>query len=268
MAAFELGGNTVTSYPSGCQRNILFTSFGIRTDSIPALYMTVGELNEIRHEAELLADTSILQVEREVPVRGTILGSDQVEYSGRMDFWVSKADGSEEPHECKATVSRTGFQAMKRNGQPKLNHLAQLVSYLIQMEVQDGVLEYGYYQYPFDPSEQDTSLICTDTMTFKVRIEDDGAITVNGNATPYTALDQLRHMQRTVKTLTTQEIADRPASENAWSSPCRMCPFQATCDKVDAGGMDLEQTLQSAEEDIKNHVDRQPNVYRPKRRPK
>ena len=268
FAAFHLGGSTVTSYPSGCQRNILFTSFGIRTESIPALYMSVGQLNEERHERTLLGWPDVLQIEREMPVRGSIAGSDSVEYSGRIDFWVTTTDGNEEPHECKATVSRTGFQVMKRKGEPKLNHLAQLVSYLIQQEVQDGRLVYGCYEHPYDPTEQDMSLVCTDSLTFRVRIEDDGCITVDGKPTPYTALDQLRHMQQTVKTLTTREFGPRPAVENEWSSPCRMCPFQNTCSQIDVGAADLEQALESAENDIKNAVEREPNVYRPKRKPK
>lgn len=268
MAAFVVGGSTVTSYPGGCQRHILFSSYGIRSASIPPVYSTIGELNEVRHQAALVSQTDVLEAERELPIRGAIAGSDAVEYSGRVDFWVTYQDGTEGPDECKSTVSRTGFQAMKRKGEPKLNHLAQLVSYLLQTQVQDGRLVYGYYQYPWDPKEVDATLVCTDSVTFKIRIEDDGAITVDGKPTPYTALDQLKHMQLTVQTLTNNELGPRPASESAWSNPCNMCPFQATCTEVDTGTLTLDQALDSAERDIKNYVDREVKIYRPKRRPK
>ena len=268
QAAFVVGEEVVTGYPSGCPRNILFASYGIRTESIPEVYQTVGAMNELRHQADLLADSSIVEAEAEVPVRGPIYGSDTVEYSGRIDFWVTHEDGTEVPHECKATVSRAGFQSMKRNAAPKVNHLAQLVSYMLQTETQDAQLVYGYYQYPWSIDHDAPNLECTDSVTFDVRIEDSGTITVGGKPTIYTAQDQLKHMQLAVKTLTENKLTNRPASENAWSNPCNLCPFSNTCDKVDAGLTDLEEILMSAEEDITKVEEREPKIFRPKRRPK
>src|SRR5690606_4176347 len=80
MAAFQLGEITVTSYPSGCLRHILFTAYGLRTEIHP-LYKMIGELHEERHLEKLLSDPRVVEINREVPVKTTIFGRPNVEYS-------------------------------------------------------------------------------------------------------------------------------------------------------------------------------------------
>lgn len=268
MAAFSQADQIVTDYPSGCGRHILISAHGIRNPDIPEAYKIVGELNEVRWQEELTGDTSVTEVLREEPVKGDVYGSEEIKYSGRADFIVTYEDGHEEVHECKATVSKTSRREVLRKGNVKLNHLAQLLSYMIQLELQDGKLVYGYYQYPWSENHDSTELVCTEDRVFKVRIEDDGRVTVDGLPTAYTVLDQLHHMQRVVKILTDKEIADRPALVSTWSSPCRWCPFNQICNEIDATGMDLKTLLLKAEKALEKEQQREPNIFRPKRKPK
>jgi len=263
MAGFSVNDTAITSYNSGCQRSILFAAHGIRNKSIPELYKVIGDMNERRWQNELLADTNVMEAYRESPVKRPVPNT-EVEFSGRADFLVTYADGTEEVHECKATVSRSSFQALKRSGTAKLNHLAQIISYMIQMKFQDGKLIYGYYEYPFGESDE---IYCSDSVVLQVRIEDNGQITVGGNPTVYTVADQLAHLNLVVKTLETNELGPRPASESAWFSPCKMCPFSSVCTAIeDQTETSLEVTLQMAQVALDQAVEREPEVYRPRRK--
>jgi CRISPR/Cas system-associated exonuclease Cas4 (RecB family) len=217
-AAFMYGDIVMTKDSSGCLRKILFSSHGLR-EEIDPIYQEVGKAHEEWVESRLTG------YRREESLRGPISGNDLVQYSGRMDF-ISDTDVIE----CKATVSKRTRLEVIRKGNVKINHLAQIVSYLIQLERTNAKLIVGFY-------EQDNGkFVCTEHREFNVTIDDNGRILVDGTFSGYGAIDQLRHMQRAAKHLAEGTLGPRPQDWDAkYTSPCNYCPFKAACDKVDSG---------------------------------
>lgn len=217
-AAFMFGDLTMTKDSSGCLRRILFASHGLR-DEIDPIYSEVGKAHEEWVESRLKG------FQREVPVRGQVLGTD-VEYSGRADFL-----NEHEIIECKGTISKRVRLDVIRKGNVKINHLAQLVSYLIQLERSNGALIVGFYE-----QNEDKQFICTEHREFKITIDDEGRILIDGTLSGYRVHDQLAHMQRAAKHLAEGTLGPRPADWDAkYTSPCNYCPFKSACDKVDSG---------------------------------
>lgn len=217
-AAFMWGDMVLTKDSSGCLRRILFASLGLR-DEIDPIYSAVGAAHEKWVEERLEG------FEREVPVRGPILGS-EVEYAGRADFL-----NASEVIECKATLSKRARLDVIRKGNVKINHLAQLVSYLIQLEMTNGRLIVGFYQH-----NENNEFECTESREFKITIDDEGRILIDDTLSGYRVHDQLAHMQRAAKHLAEGTLGPRPNDWDAkYTSPCSYCPFKAACDKIDAG---------------------------------
>jgi CRISPR/Cas system-associated exonuclease Cas4 (RecB family) len=235
-AAFLWGDLTLTKDSSGCLRKILFSSHGLR-EEIDPVYAEVGRAHEE------WVNERLEEFEREVPVRGNILGNDSVEYAGRADYL-----NSNEVIECKATLSKRARLDIIRKGNVKINHLAQLVSYLIQLELQQGRLIVGFYE-----QDQDKKFVCTESREFKVTIDDEGRILIDAQISPYRVHDQLAHMQRAAKHLAEGTLGPRPADWDAkYTSPCNYCPFKAACDKYDSG--DQRDPVALAKESLDEHL--------------
>lgn len=261
-AAFVQNGQVVTKYSSGCMRSILFSAHGLRTDLHP-LYAAVGAEHEALHLARLTADPAIVGVERECPVQGLVYGHDVVEYSGRQDFVVTYKDGHKEIHECKATFSKNTRREF-RKGVPVTNHLAQLVSYLGQAELDRGRLVYGYYE-----AEDNGALVCAELKEILVSVDEKGRILTDGVDSGFTAVDQLRHMQISAKHLMAETWGPRPAGwDSKWSSPCSFCVFRSACDHMDQTSLSIDEAFRIADRSIKGIPTAIPavNQYNPKRR--
>lgn len=217
-AAFQWGGITISPSSSGCLRNVLFSSHGLR-DEIPAEFAEVGKAYEDLYAGHLSGD-----VKREVPIKQPVFGSLQVDYSGRIDFIVNNV-----PHECKATTSKNTRREVIRKGKPKLNHVAQLVSYMIHLEVTEGVLAVGFFE-----RDENEKFVLSEEKIFTISIDEDGKILVDGQPSGYRVQDQLAHMQAARGVLEQQSLAPRPDGwQQKWTSPCSFCPFKAACDKLD-----------------------------------
>jgi hypothetical protein len=231
-SGFIQGNQVVTEYNSACLRYILVASKAKRTDLDP-LFAQVGAQHEDWYAA-ILGDEL---ADRELVLKTEILPG--VEYSGRCDF----VDTNGVVHETKATLSKNGLYGMINKGEWKINHLAQLVSYLIYLKRTEGKIAVGYYE---KESESATTFIQKGFRVFTVGIRDSGAIVVDGVDTGLLVMEQLEHRYRAAKILETGAIAGRPRIDSPWKNPCNYCPVKSTCDEYDAGGLGDDEFISAA----------------------
>jgi hypothetical protein len=232
-SAFMIGELVVTDYDSGCLRAILLAANGARTE-IPEIYMKVGAAHEDWYEETVLKkDPRIITYATEVPIKLPIPGVEGVLYSGRMDVLAAHEKVGTVIHETKGTISKNTRLAVIRKGKVKLNQLAQLVSYMIAKECTRGKLVVGYYE------DEDGSLVHQEGRDFKVEIDEDGSILIDGERYEYTVAHQMAHRQAAARTLVSGEIAERPANwDQKWGGPCGNCTFREVCNKFDRGELD------------------------------
>lgn len=246
-SAFMMGDVVVTKYNSGCLRSILAKANGVRDGEIADIYQQVGRVAEDAHEIKLIADN--VRYDRELPLSFQL--SDKVEYSGRVDFYIKDTA----VHEIKAHISRNTRREVIRNRSYITSHLAQLVSYMVRLRAPNGRIICSYYE------DDDGTLVCQESRTFEVTIDDDGSILVDDSPSGYYVPDLLAHQQAAVKVLETGEIAPRPANWNQkYGGPCNLCPFKTACDKHDSEATTTEQFLKDCQSSVANQPAKQPPV--------
>jgi hypothetical protein len=227
-SAFCWGDAVQTEYESGCLRSILLSAHGIRT-SPPKIYMEVGAAHEDAYEQQLKKDPKVTTYRREVPVKQAIPGHDEVTYSGRVDVLAEHEGVGTVIHETKGTISKNTRLSVIRKGKVKLNQLAQLVSYMIALEIPRGKLVVGYYE-----RTEDGKWVACEGREFKVTLADDGAILVDREPSGFSVIDALRHRNKAAQVLADNSIGERPDRWNqSFGGPCTHCPFKSACDKYD-----------------------------------
>jgi hypothetical protein len=217
--------------------------------------MDVGAVHEAVHEQEVKGDPKVASYKREMVIKADI--TDDVQYSGRCDFEVQYYKVGTVIHETKSTVSRSTRDHVIRKGQVKLNHLAQLVSYLIQLKTTRGKIVCGYYEL-----NEVGDYERVEAREFKVTIRDNGAIYIDGEHSGFNVEDQIAHALAAAKVLSEQRIWERPEGHDAkWKSPCTFCPFKKACDKYDAAEITtVSELVEAAREDVKGYVVKEPTV--------
>lgn len=224
-SAFMVGDTVVTKYNSGCLRSILIQSHGIREGDIPKLYQECGAAAEEQHAADLAANGTAFM--REVVIKAPL--TPNVEYSGRADFVCQVPGVGTVVDECKGHTSKNTRRDAIRKGEYNVSYLAQLVSYMVKLRTQKGRLVCGYYE------DDRGKLVRQEERTFKVEIDDDGGIDVDGAPSGYSVADLLAHQRAAARVLEAQEVAARPDKANlSFGGPCTYCPFKAACDAYDA----------------------------------
>lgn len=248
-AAFAIGNAVYTETSSGCLRAIVLSANGIRTDIAPE-YKRVGALHEDLYAVKLGPTLKA----RELPVRREL--SNGVLQSGRMDFILT----NDEIHETKGSYSETVKRGPIGKGEPKLNHLAQLVTYLINAKQPVGKLIYGYYEETPDGKD----LVLKAERAIEVRIGEDGTILIDGAISEWNVADQLKHTELAANALTDSQVPPRPINaDDGYASPCRFCDFRTACDKYDEGGQNT--FFDDAREVVRNHKPAPVKIKRSKR---
>lgn len=161
-------------------------------------------------------------------------------------------------YETKSVTSKNTHSSVWKKNQPKPANVLQLLTYMVAMEREKGILVYGSYTH-----------ICTYDKLMKMRTEEikplfEGAVPVMkefvveidelGNALvdgePFHNIhvSELIEFQDNLHELVKQRILP-PRIESlepgAWSSPCKFCPLQTLCD---SGISDLEEFVDTASE--------------------
>lgn len=231
-------GGILAAYSSGCLRYIPLSK-GAPPVVIDPIYELLGAHHEDWY-ATVLGDRL---KEREFVVRKEL--SETVMYSGRVDF--IDVDGV--IHETKASLSPSFKYDVIRKGKYKISHLAQLVSYMIQLQAVKGVIACGFYKL-----RKDDSFERVETRLFDVKIDTDGSIIVDGVDTGHTVVSQYQHTLAVKKALETGEIGERPVNSNEFSGPCTWCPLKLSCNKYDKGDINEEQLRAESSDILKNLV--------------
>lgn len=173
------------------------------------------------HEDILAARLSDHIVERELVIKAPI--TERVMYSGRADFILK--DGT--ILEAKASVAKTKY---KREKLPKASHISQVVSYMLQLERDEALINWGHYKAN-KKMDGDWVFTLTGEAEYAVRLADNGQVMVDGAPTSYFAQDQLAHMYAAARALESGdwEAVPRPYNWQAkFGSPCNYCPFNKT----------------------------------------
>lgn len=244
-AAFLWGRVVFTDHKTGCLRNILLQSQGVREGDIAEKYKAIGALNEERHE-QVLKDANI-KYDREFAVKQSVPAYPTVSVSGRVDF-VRHMDNGIIIDELKATESKNKLREVLKNGHFVTENLAQLVGYMVALQTTQGRLVYAYYEIP----KGGTTHEFKKERAFEVIIDDAGRICVDTTPTQFTVYDQIAHTKAAAKVIRDMEIWDRPYMWSVpFKSPCQWCPFKATCDRYDAGQItDVTEFVKSAKSDL------------------
>ena len=247
-SAFMQGNLCVTQYNSGCLRSILLGANGVR-DQIDPKHIERGALFEEQYAAEHP------DLEREKVIAHTLVpGPDGVVYSSRCDFFVGDDDRAKRRVvELKSSESKSVLTDVIKKGKVKMNNLAQLVSYMVSLETVNGTLIYAYYERD---KKDPKVLIKRAERSFDVKIGDDGSINVDHQPTEFNIRDQLDHRYAACRVLSENIVWSRPYGWQEWSSPCRMCPFQKTCNKFDmfADSMTAEEFIEDAKTNFQRNV--------------
>lgn len=238
-SAFMVGDLVITKYDSGCLRSILIRANGIRTGAIPELYQRCGATAEVQHAADLKAKG--VTFIREMGLKAQL--TPNVEYSGRADFVCQVPNIGTVVDECKGHTSKDTRRSVIRNGEYNISYLAQLVSYMVRLRTQKGRLVCGYYE-----EDERGQLVRQEERTFKVEIDEDGAILVDGVSSTYSVTDLLAHQRAAARVLENQEIAPRPdKAAQKYGGPCSYCPFKAACDAHDLSPSTTDEFLALAQ---------------------
>ena len=212
-AAWALGKMIYTDTPQGCLRYILLQRYIPKFIDIDPKFKEIGNWGEEQYLDYMLNEQDY-PFHRELPFKSELNG---IQVSGRMDF-ISYHDGFKVIHECKTTQSKNVLYQNMRKNEPKLNHMAQLVFYLINQNETRGKLVYRFW-----PTNE--------LKIFKIEIEPSGQILVDKKPYKLTVNEQMTHQILSAEVLTEEYIADKP-----YGSGCRFCDYKEECEKFDSVG--------------------------------
>lgn len=215
-AAFARGRSVHTEYNSGCRRKIFLSDQGLR-EILPASTKAVGATNE-----DEFADRLGSTYQREVKVQSD---SDLGLFSGRADYL-----SADEVIELKSTRSDNKRRRLRNEG-PILENIAQLIAYMVELEISYGRLIYTYFG-----TDKKTGAPVKEDFEFATTIDQYGDIYVRGTRFPFNVHDYLSHRVLIGQPVTTVDDLPRPANYNKpFGSPCSYCPFKSSCEKLDKG---------------------------------
>lgn len=257
-SAFMWGRIVHTAYGSGCLRNVLIKSRGVRTE-IAKFHMVRGAKFEEMYEKRLQDSGISYQAEKKICV--DIPGT-EVLFSGRIDFLID-SDGSgdfSDIRELKSTESKAKRREVINKGYFVINQLAQLIAYMVSESRETGKLIVAYLEADEATGEYKQPEVkmyrgkpIEVEKTFEVQIHRSGRIIVDGKTTQWTAHDFLEWRQAAAEVIESGEVWERPNNYDAvFNSPCGLCEFRGTCDKWDAGEIDTtEDFVRSARDEVK-----------------
>lgn len=206
-------GQNLTSDNKGCFRFQQF-AYGLELP-IHQKYITLGEKHE--QAIERMFVTKKIPYEREVAFHKPI--NDNTYISGRADFILA-----DRVIEAKASFS-SNFMTMLKNGDYKINHLAQLGLYMLQFNKTKGDLYCGRYQYG-----RDRKIFMTYGKKLPVQLRDDSFL-VDAMPSGYSKQNLIDYLIQLTKALHSNQLAAPPVLDDIenYKSPCRYCVLHVIC---------------------------------------
>lgn len=223
-SGFIWGRLVFTDYKTGCLRNVLLQSRGVKEGEIDEKYKVMGALHEQLHEDMLKAHKT--PYEREFVIKYKVV--DDVEFSGRADFVIPNI----RVEELKSTDSKNTMKKIMKDGKVRTEHLAQITGYMIPLKMDTGRLIYGYYEKNEATDKYEKKF----DRAFEILIDDAGRICIDGTPSGFTVGDYLSYTKAAAYVVKTGEIWSRPNNwTSKFASPCKTCPWSKSCDKIDQG---------------------------------
>lgn len=206
----------LTNDNKGCFR-FQQLAYGL-TLPIHKTYAMLGEALENRIEKTLIKQK--ISYEREVSFHKEINATTYI--SGRADFVLK-----DKIIEAKASFS-SNFRTLLKNGDYRLNHLAQLGLYMLHFKKTKGVLFCGMYQYG-----RDKKLFMTYSRKIRVELKDD-AFYVDDFPSGYTKQNLIDYLIQLTKALHSDVLAPPPVLDDPenFKSPCKYCALRLICSSV------------------------------------
>lgn len=238
-----------------CPRMILLRDHGIEEEHQIGteewfrreITFAIGKANEEVFEKSLQA--------KDIPyIREDFLCTNltpDVEIAGAIDFQVRT-----KPYELKAVSSTRQYEKIFVKGQPKLENVCQILSYMIQLNLTEGVLRYTstIYHSHYDISwaevkklarAGEAKLIASMTKekwkakpekrSFKVEIQEDGTVLVDKSEFCHVS-ELWDHQALAVSVLEGQTVNEAvPAAGEDGFPPCKLCWWNDVCRGFNVG---------------------------------
>jgi hypothetical protein len=218
-AAWAVNGTVISDTSQGCLRNVFFNKV-FPTGDIPKELAEMGAWGEDEYQ-------KALETEQEWPFHKEFAFSDVFEGAkrrGRVDF-ITYHNNFLVIHEVKTSQSKNFLYQNLRKGEPKLNHLAQLVFYLVYFEQTRGKLIYRY------APKNELKII-------KVEIKEGGKIYYDGKLYPLTVSDQIAHQLMSAEAIKEMGVIERPSGK-----ACEWCSYKDMCNEYDQSGQTMKEFL-------------------------
>lgn len=218
-AAFAIGSQAITDWPSGCPRNMYLAANGLKTP-FPESNTLAGHTYEAFKDAEFRAANKTFW--SEFPFKATF--ADEFLVSGRIDYILE--GGILELKSCNSPTSKTKHLS---KGMYTLGNIAQLTTYMTCFRHDRGTLLYGEVIL----NKKTKELEIGREVSHVVTIETDGAICVNDNKTQYTVSSLVNHRRIYGDAFEKNLLPDRPLNKGKFDGPCGRCPWNETCTVAD-----------------------------------
>ncbi len=245
-SAFAKGAMVYSKYSTGCIRNILLKSHGVR-EELKQSTQGLGLQNEDAYGAKLVSDGRTI-LARELPIVGeSAIASDAI-FSGRFDYQVATPLGPQIV-ELKSTQSKNKLAELKK-GVYTVENLAQTVAYVVETGSTGGAqLVYTHYKYDAQNVYQPTY-----ERSFDISFSASGSILVDGVASGFFVRDLYAHQALVYVHLSENRVGPRPYNyESQWASPCTYCPFKKACQGYDENPLSTtESFINQAKECLTN----------------
>ena len=223
---FMWGRVPVSSSTSSCHRYAAVLRHMPEGVSLPfpEKYRIMGAMNENRFVATLGADPRYTEIERVRTLRIDL--GDGLYVEGHCDI-ICLEDGQQVIFELKSADSKRTLATCIKKGKPKSDNLAQLVAYLCAAGLSKGYLVYSFY-----PDNVTLAI----ERKFTVELAADGAIMLDGVASPYTVRQMLDHLLTSAHVYATNTLPERPLNhEVKYKSVCSFCPWHTVCNSSSIG---------------------------------
>ena len=226
-AGWAVDNNILTDTKVGCLRFLLLKYYLPVDDPVPAHLIEMGAWGEDRYE-EYLKNDQEHAYHKEFEMESSI---DDVLVRGRIDF-ITHHKTFRVIHEVKTSQSKNLLYKNLRKGDPKVNHLGQLVFYLIHLNETRGKLIYRYA-----PTNE--------LRIMKVEIGDSGEIYVDGKEHHLRVENQIRHQLLSAQVIKEKIMWQRPAG-----SACKWCVYNSMCDRYDVCGKSFENFITEEKKNV------------------
>ena len=201
------GATTNSTYSNGCPTYEVFKNDLPKRGNIHPLYSAIGTIGEEYHIARLgtVKETEI-SVKYELTPGIIISGR----YDGICDDFI---------YEFKTSLSKAVYTSVINNGQVKIEHLGQLITYMCILKRPKGKLCVAYAHF-----DKKVTALKFETRDFVIEIRND-EIFIDNEKTEYTASGLMKFYSIVASAHSSESFPPMTSNDKA----CLYCPLQDLC---------------------------------------